>query len=229
MFHEISQDQTHCRRCGTCCKKGGPALHAEDLPLVAEGRIPASALYTIRRGEPVTDNVRGGRATAESDIIKIRGVENGPACLFFDAAANRCHIYGNRPLQCRALKCWDTGRIVAIYQKDRLTRRMLMGRVADLQVLMDHHAESCDYDRLCAALHLLDAAPDDDRSLGTVRRALDDDLRVRQLIAERAMHLAEMADLLFGRPVNTVLKTLGYTVHRDGQCLTIKKRFSAVI
>jgi hypothetical protein len=36
---------TACRRCGTCCRKGGPALHREDRHLVVDGLIPADVYF----------------------------------------------------------------------------------------------------------------------------------------------------------------------------------------
>lgn len=51
--------QPSCRRCGTCCIKGGPSLHREDLPLVEEGRIRVQDLVCIRSGEMAYDPRRG--------------------------------------------------------------------------------------------------------------------------------------------------------------------------
>jgi hypothetical protein len=48
-----------CRRCGRCCRLGGPALHTADLPLILQGRLTPAELVTLRRGEGVTDNVAG--------------------------------------------------------------------------------------------------------------------------------------------------------------------------
>ncbi len=61
-----------CHRCGTCCEKGGPALHHGDKALVEEGRIPAKYLFTIRKGEPAHDNVKGNTLFAQTDLIKIK-------------------------------------------------------------------------------------------------------------------------------------------------------------
>ena len=48
-----------CKRCGTCCREGGPALHRVDHDLVASGKIPLKDLYTIRKEELARDNVKG--------------------------------------------------------------------------------------------------------------------------------------------------------------------------
>ena len=88
-----------CRQCGTCCRKGGPALHKEDRHLVMDGLIPAEALYTIRAGEPVQDNVAGRRSYADTDIIKIKGKGDGWCCRFLDDESSRCTIYDRRPAE----------------------------------------------------------------------------------------------------------------------------------
>jgi Fe-S-cluster containining protein len=54
-----NNDENPCRRCGTCCEKGGPSLHREDRPLVDNGQIPVRHLFTIRRGELAQDNIKG--------------------------------------------------------------------------------------------------------------------------------------------------------------------------
>ena len=41
-----------CKRCGTCCIKGGPVLHSVDLALITEGVIRPDQLVVIRHGEP---------------------------------------------------------------------------------------------------------------------------------------------------------------------------------
>lgn len=72
--------QTGCRRCGTCCEKGGPSLHLADKPLVVDGQIPARCLFTLRKGERVRDNVAGTLVPLEREIVKIRGgTAAGPA------------------------------------------------------------------------------------------------------------------------------------------------------
>ena len=86
-----------CRRCGTCCKKGGPAFHQADKALIESGEIPSKYLYTIRKGEMAYDNVRRCLEPAGSDIIKIKGKGTSWTCLFFDEAQAACTIYDNRP------------------------------------------------------------------------------------------------------------------------------------
>jgi hypothetical protein len=57
--HKTGTALDHCRQCGTCCRKGGPAIHREDKKLLENGHIPLRYLFTIRKNEPVYDNVQG--------------------------------------------------------------------------------------------------------------------------------------------------------------------------
>ena len=73
-----------CIRCGTCCKKGGPCFHIEDRMLIEKGKIPATFLYTIRKGELARDNVRGCLKPVDSDVVKIKSKIDSWACILFD-------------------------------------------------------------------------------------------------------------------------------------------------
>ncbi len=54
-------------------------------------------------------------------------------------------IYNDRPLECRALKCWDTRELEQIYAAKRLTRRDLISNVKGLWDLIEDHQVRCDY------------------------------------------------------------------------------------
>ena len=50
---------TGCMRCGTCCTKGGPALHKEDKDILLDGHIGRERLVTIRKGELAFSPISG--------------------------------------------------------------------------------------------------------------------------------------------------------------------------
>ena len=92
-------EKSSCRRCGTCCKKGGPAFHLADRAIIEKGAIQLKHLTTIREGEPAWDNVSGGVLPAPTDIIKIKSRPGGRTCVFYDeeaAACTRLHPPGRR-------------------------------------------------------------------------------------------------------------------------------------
>ena len=194
-------DQT-CRRCGTCCRKGGPALHHQDSRLINDGLIPAEGLYTIRPGEPVQDNVAGRLAFAEDDIIKVKGGGDGWCCRFLEEATNGCTIYDHRPAECRALQCWDTRSIEGLYDRERLTRRDLLQGVEGLWALIEDHERRCDYRRIRDLSGRLSGEPADQKAaMGTVTDMVKYDESLRQLLVENGHTPAGMLDFLLGRPL----------------------------
>ncbi len=143
---------SECSRCGECCRKGGPALHVEDIRLVEKGWIALECLYTIRAGERAFDNVRERLENTTGDIIKIKGRPGSRTCIFLDEKNNDCTIHENRPVECRALKCWDTREIERIYSRNRLARKDLVSNIEGLWGLVEEHQAQCGYDRIMSLM-----------------------------------------------------------------------------
>ena len=206
-----------CRQCGTCCRKGGPALHRADRRLVEEGLIPAEALFTIRPDEPVQENVAGHLAYAEGDIIKIKGADGSWCCRFLDRRSNRCTIYDRRPLECRTLQCWDTRPIEALYDRDRLTRRDLLEKVAGLWELVEDHERRCAYLVLRDQAALLDASPCEQASaIAAITGMVKYDESLRRLLVENGHAPEGLVDFLLGRPLIASLHGFHIKVERTG-------------
>ncbi len=197
-----------CQRCGTCCKKGGPSFHQVDKALIESGEIPSKYLYTIRKGEMAYDNVRQCLEPVSSDIIKIKGKGNSWTCLFFDEAQVACTIYENRPIECRALKCWDTAELEALYAQKRLKREDLLADIEGLWDLIKDHQQRCNYDTILALIKALDS----DKS-GNARQKIAEliqfDNEIRKLSVSQGGLDADMLDFLFGRPLTQTLKHFG--------------------
>jgi Fe-S-cluster containining protein len=199
---------THCRRCGTCCRQGGPALHLEDRELVESGKLPLQDLFTIRRGEPAYDNVTGVVAPAVTDIIKVNSASPGSdTCRFYESATKGCAIYGDRPAECRALQCWDTQRIEALYHCRRLERRHLLVKASGIWELVQEHQGRCDYElvaELAAGVKQNSSSADvsHDKLLELVRY----DESLRQVTIERAGLNRELLPFLYGRPLSFTIQ-----------------------
>ena len=213
------QNQTECRQCGTCCRKGGPAFHKEDRLLITEGKIPGKYLYTIREGEIAYDNITGRLVPLKTDIIKIKSSEKVPTCMFFDTRKNACKIYEHRPAECRLLKCWDTEEIETYYTQSRLTRKELIGDIHGLwEIVADHH-QQCDVgpiktfaDRFCASMPI---PPDLEKKVEYIIRY---DLSVRSLVGEKGNMDLDMLPFLFGRPMLKIMESMGVrTVQHKGK------------
>ena len=199
-----------CRRCGTCCRKGGPSLHLEDRHLVDRGRIPISRLYTIRKGEPALDNVAGRVIPVEDDLIKIKGAGNTWVCVFYDDVLKGCAVYDDRPMECRVLKCWDTGGIESVYRSNRMTREDLLGGIEGLWDMISEHQDRCRYDEVRALLP--GVREQDPASVRKLQEMILYDLNLRNLVAEKGLASMEMTDFLFGRPLADTLKPMGVVI-----------------
>ena len=214
---------TACKRCGTCCKKGGPSFHHADKALIEAGVIPSRCLYTIRKGEMAYDNVRQCLEPVRSDIIKIKGKGDSWTCLFFDEAQDACSIYESRPIECRALKCWDTAELEALYARKRLKRKDLIADIEGLWDLIKDHQERCNYD----TIHALVKAINSDRA-GDSRQKLAEliqfDIEIRKLVVSRGGLDADMLDFLFGRPLHRTLMNFGLRVLQKGKKIVLVQR-----
>jgi len=207
---------TECRRCGTCCKKGGPCFHLEDKGLIEKGVILSKHLYTIRKGEPSFDNVKGSITPAATDIIKIKGRNGSWTCVFFDEKNTECTIYNTRPLECRVLKCWDTREIEKIYAKDRLTRKDLISDIEGLWDLVEGHQKQCGYDVLTLLVDALNTHKKDDALKG-ILDIIEHDIKIRKLVVEKAGLESDLTDFLFGRPITETIKMFGLKIEKDGK------------
>jgi Fe-S-cluster containining protein len=199
---------SECRRCGTCCKKGGPSFHRADKALIEKGVIHSKYLYTIRRGEMAYDNVRQCLEPVSSDIIKLKGKGESWTCILFDEEQNECTIYENRPVECRALKCWDTKALEDLYAKKRLKREDLIADIEGLWGIIKDHQTRCNYETIQKLVHAINSGK------GVVARQklaeiIQFDTEIRKLVVSRGGLDVEMLDFLFGRPLKQTLKNFG--------------------
>lgn len=194
--------KTQCTRCGTCCEKGGPALHGKDIGLVFEKQILPENLFTIRTGEMVYDNVKGGLCATDSEIIKIRSAPEQTACIYYDRADKSCTIYTTRPMECQVMTCWDTTAARAFYNVDRLDRASVFGQVGWIMELIEAHEEKCGYKKLEKLCRQRQAG--DSKSVEAIEQALHYDTEIRRVVGEKT-YIARMIDFVFGRPLEKTL------------------------
>lgn len=213
-------DKSSCRRCGTCCKKGGPSFHLNDRAIIDSGAIQLKHLYTIREKELAWDNVRGGVLPAPTDIIKIKSRSGGRVCVFHDEVTAACTVYTHRPAECRALNCRDTRGIEAIYEKNRLTRKELLEGVAGLWELVEDHQMRCSYDTI---LPLAEEVRKQTRAdaVQELLYLVRYDLHFRDLVVQKGGTDPEMLDFLFGRPLTVTLKSFGIEIRQKEGKLVI--------
>jgi Fe-S-cluster containining protein len=208
---------TECKRCGTCCRSGGPALHLEDVALVQSGKLPLKDLYTIRKGEMARDNVRGTLAPVASELIKIKGAGCTWTCRYYNLESEGCTVYADRPLECRVLNCRDTAAIEAIYDRERLTRRELLAEVPQLWELVEEHENKCGYEILATLSKQVKAGVGGDReAVDRLVEMVGYDTHLRVLIREKGRPDPALLEFLFGRPLTDTLPGFGLQV-REGR------------
>ncbi|UZP66128.1 YkgJ family cysteine cluster protein [Desulfovibrio mangrovi] len=209
MGHTI---QRECTRCGTCCAKGGPALHREDLSRLEKGAFGRKDLMTFRRGELVRDQISGELMPLEQEIVKLRGRDtNTWTCRFLNIVDHLCFIYNDRPVECRALDCWNPEEISAMYDKDRITRMDVVGDESGVAELIRVHEEKCGYAQLERHSAAFDADP---AAREAFAEAVRFDMAFRAVVCEKAGIPAEELEFYFGR-------TLADTAHMFGLKVTV--------
>jgi len=193
-----------CECCGTCCRNGPPGLHDTDAPRVMERVIEPEALFTIRAGELVRDNVKGGLVYIDTEIIKIRTAPGSAACRFFREGDNACGIYENRPAQCRAMKCRDTAAIVDMHGKNRLNRGNLFGAVDWLWDIIETHESRCGFGEIRSRVEQRRAGRHE--ASRQLEEMVSYDRALRDVVVEKGILKEGMLPLVFGLPVDVVLE-----------------------
>ncbi len=88
-----SKPTQKCKQCGTCCRKSSPSFHKEDKPLIEKGVIPSKHLFTIRKGEPAYENVKGG----ENVKGKLMPVDLNASEMHTQMRPYHCCLVGTEP------------------------------------------------------------------------------------------------------------------------------------
>ncbi|MBU1564272.1 MAG: YkgJ family cysteine cluster protein [Proteobacteria bacterium] len=201
--------QEECKGCGKCCKQGGPALHRHDLDLVRSGKIPITSLITIRKGELVHNPLTGAVQPVAVELVKIKGAGKQWDCCYHDGTKG-CTIYDYRPQACRALKCWDTEAVIALIEKDTLSRTDILQE--DHFILPAIREQDRTYpchglQKIQGSRHQLSAELKDQ-----LEKMAGDEMRFRmQIIARFQLQLSDEL-FYFGRPFFQLLQALGVRV-----------------
>jgi hypothetical protein len=183
--------------------KGGPALHDEDSSLVETGQIPLASLYTIRQGEIARDNISGGLIRAESEIIKVKSIPGSHVCIYYEESLHVCRIYESRPLECRELECWDTDRIIQIYDQHRLVRQKLLSAIPWVSELIESHEVRCSFEEIHRLVSLREKG--DPLGAAGLQAMINDDAHFRYMLIQKGNIVPDMIDFLLGRPLAEIL------------------------
>ncbi|MDY6989084.1 MAG: YkgJ family cysteine cluster protein [Thermodesulfobacteriota bacterium] len=212
--------RTHCIRCGTCCLKGGPTLHREDAGLCTKGILKTDHLYTLRKGEIVRD-IDDTLKVLEGEIIKIKGQDEGCwTCMFYNEQQKACKIYEDRPIECKALKCWDLRELKEAMASPHLQRRHLINPRNGILRIIGAHEQRCAYETLESALREL-KGPDSPKAVEMILDLLRYDQYMRPLLTKKLKVPPRDMDFYFGRPLRTTIKMFGLSVKQQGDSFVL--------
>jgi Fe-S-cluster containining protein len=199
----------YCLGCGQCCRRSGPALFVEDRDLIESGRLDPAFLLTLRAGErgfsPIEDRV----VVIEHEMVMVKSGP-GQGCPWHDPAIG-CRIYDHRPRQCRQLKCWNPESMTGLADLEPLSRgRISLDELTE--TLVARQADEAAFWRLAEAVRAYAAG--DASAPGRAVELMEADLALRR-DAERAGLDPAGFEFWFGRPLVTVLPSLGWRLVRD--------------
>ena len=215
-MHMAQQATTHCLQCGTCCRKGGPALHRQDLAIVRGGHIGYSQLVAIRKGEFVVFPLSGRPEPAGQEMVKLAGRGRDWECCLFDPEKSNCTIYEHRPLECRLLKCWDTQELVDVIGRDVVGRRDLLNPDDPIVPFIERHDLECPAEEIAELVAALGRGSEENKALARLTDLVRRDLAIRSQ-AEREFGLSVALELfVFGRPLFSQLAFWGITLREEG-------------
>ncbi|MEJ2109457.1 MAG: YkgJ family cysteine cluster protein [Acidobacteriota bacterium] len=204
----------YCMRCGECCNRVSPSLHHEDLYLFDEGILRFSDVYTIRKGEPVLDNVKGKLDTLSQELIKIKEPLETRQCFYYDEPSKSCRIYEKRPLQCRTQECWSPDALEKLWSRDKLTRKDFFNNDEELMGLIEIHNQRCSPEELDDAIkNYWESCKMSD--LDPVVEMLSQDVIIRNFFVEKLGRDLEELDLILGRRLASVVEAYNLRVEQD--------------
>ena len=201
-------------RCGECCSRMSPSLHHEDLYLFEEGILRFSDVYTLRKGEPVLDNVKGKLDTLSQELVKVKEPSETRQCFFYDEPSKSCRIYEKRPLQCQTQECWSPDALEKLWSRDKITRKNFLKTDEELIGLIEIHDQRCSPEKLDGAIkNYWESGKTSD--LDPVVDMLSQDVIIRNFFVEKLGRKIEELDFLLGRPLAKVVESYNLRVERD--------------
>lgn len=202
-----------CVQCGECCRKGSPTLHLEDLELLQQGKIPWQQVFVLRKGEPVRppgEENDGKPYFLLDERIKVREKQDGHGCVFLDDTTDRCTIYTDRPIQCRAQACWDPSESKELAKGVYLTRQDIFEKVELLMNIIVEHEKRCSFESLHEAFKQLQesGAKEPEQFLALV--SYED--HFRDFVSEQFHIPKEELELVMGRSFASLMPVFGLKV-----------------
>ena len=205
--------KTECDRCGTCCIKGGPALHYEDRTLLENNVLNPAHLISIRKGEPVFSPSAENPEPAQSEIVKIKGRGMEWTCLFLQEKDAACAIYEHRPLECSLLKCWETADLEKVAGINLLSRYDIIAPQEPVLPFIKIHDEKCSLEKLALLLSAVKRESSQSQAAADLTRLVNTDMALRAQACARFNFNLDLELFFFGRPLFIILNQFGIETH----------------
>lgn len=206
-----------CERCGTCCTRGGPALHSIDQILFSEKRLNPAQLITVRNGEPAFYPGSAKPVAAQGEIVKIKGKPGEWTCIFFEENSAKCAIYKYRPIECSLLKCWDPEELENIAGRDLLSRFDIIAPDDAMLPIITKHEEQCTLKKIVPLIFKLRKKELQQQTLQQLQDLVNIDLGIRSQAGKTFQLSLDLELFYLGRPLFKILEEFGITTHcRNG-------------
>jgi Fe-S-cluster containining protein len=205
---------SQCVRCGTCCRKGGPVLHRQDIRILREGHAGHQHLVTIRRGERAYNPVSGKTEPVAREMVKVIGKETDWTCFFFDEESSSCNIYEHRFLECSLLQCWDLSQIIPIVGRNTVCRVDLINPDDPIREVIKTHELDCPGSELEDLLPALANSTDKSRIFQKLTDLVEKDNAHRSYAVDALGMKEEYELFIFGRRLSQILEDHGLTLRR---------------
>jgi len=208
---------TQCIRCGTCCRKGGPVLHKQDLKILLEGHAGHQHLMTIRKGERAYNPVSERADPVPRELVKIIGRDADWTCIFFDEEQLSCSIYHHRFLECSLLQCWDPSQIIRVMGKNTLCRFDLINPGDPIREIIQTHESDCPFSEVENLLSALSTGSDKSEIFKELAALVQKDNALRAYAIDELGMKKEHESFIFGRPLAQILEDRGFTVRTHSE------------
>jgi Fe-S-cluster containining protein len=194
--------------------KGGPTLHDEDAILFPNGILQMAHVYTLRKGE-VVRNIDDTLMVLEQEMVKIKGQGETWSCIFYSDDEKSCKIYKHRPVECRALQCWDLRGFKEVMARPYLERKDLMKSDDGMLKIIDAHERRCAYAKLESAVRRLEGS-DSSTAVDEILALLQFDHYLRPSLTDKFNVDPDAMDFFLGRPLNSTIRMFGLCVKQQG-------------
>lgn len=195
------QGKPICKRCGTCCRRGGPALHYEDQVLLDREIIKPENLITIRRAESALNPINNQIEASAKEFVKIAGIAGSWQCSFYQEAPPACLIHHDRPLECRLLQCQDTGLLEKVIGHNYLNRSRIIPDSNPILETIIAHEELCSYNDANELVGHLEPRKDNSEVCDALNKIILKDLSIRNQAVSLYDLTIGLEMFYFGRPM----------------------------